>query len=328
MAPLAASRSDEVAFVITVGASGIAPAQQTSWAMENEFRHQGITAESFIHSISRKGLGFLVSAGFFAESTYDPQPPLVELHQPLLAIWGNMERVSPPLESYLAMKEALDHGGHESYTFLFVPDADHGLRFSPDGFVSSEQFVAGYPEEMIAWLKDVIKGEELATNVVIGDPPQQNYYSSSEAIESSWVDSVWLHLGNLVLFVVLSLSYFVIASLRLFTKNKVNHPHTRLLWYARIAAILLMVTPLFYFGYFGYVMMTYEPGPVLMGRPIPWLILQLLSVATIVFIILLTVSWSYTRSIITGADRVRFSFLVIGGVLFIPWALYWHILSV
>jgi uncharacterized protein len=39
IAPLAASRSDEVAFLVLVGASGVPPAQQEAWSMENSLRH-------------------------------------------------------------------------------------------------------------------------------------------------------------------------------------------------------------------------------------------------------------------------------------------------
>src|SRR5690606_14162162 len=132
-------------------------AQQTSWAMENEFRHQGITSKSFIHSMTRAGMHFLVSVGMFAEATYDHIPPLEQLEQPILAILGNNDRTAPPAESYEIMKGALDRGGNKQYTFQFIPNADHNLRKSLDGVTSSNEFAIGYPEAMTSWIHDVVR---------------------------------------------------------------------------------------------------------------------------------------------------------------------------
>ena len=44
VAPLAATRSDDVAFVITVAGGGIGPAEQTAWATEGELRRQVVTS--------------------------------------------------------------------------------------------------------------------------------------------------------------------------------------------------------------------------------------------------------------------------------------------
>ena len=66
---LAASRSGDVSFVITVGANGVPPIQQTSWHLENTLRHQGVTAHSFLNAVTRKSLRFALSAEMFAEAT-------------------------------------------------------------------------------------------------------------------------------------------------------------------------------------------------------------------------------------------------------------------
>src|SRR5690606_8962646 len=72
VAPLAASKSSDVAFVVAVSASGVPPIQQTAWALENLLRHQGVTSSSMLQSITQNGMRFMVSAGMFAEATYNP----------------------------------------------------------------------------------------------------------------------------------------------------------------------------------------------------------------------------------------------------------------
>lgn len=66
VAPIAASRSEEVAFVVLAAASGVPPAQQHSWSLENQLRHQGVSG-SMIEAISRTGVRLLIGADMFAD---------------------------------------------------------------------------------------------------------------------------------------------------------------------------------------------------------------------------------------------------------------------
>lgn len=143
VAALIASQNSDVSFVITVGASGVMPAQQTSWAMEHHYRYLGITSTSFLHTMTRTGMRFLVSMGLFAEALYDHVPPLEKMQQPILALWGSKDRITPPAENYALMRTALERGGNDHVTFQFIPDASHDLRESPDGFIESEFHASG-----------------------------------------------------------------------------------------------------------------------------------------------------------------------------------------
>lgn len=322
--PLAATRSEAIAFVITVSASGITPAQQTSWAMENKFRHEGIHSKSFILAITREGMRFLVSAGMFAESSYNHVPPLEALQQPLLAIWGSFDRIGPPVENYHIMRGALERGNNGYSTFHFVPNADHDLRLSTDGFESIESFAPGYAEAMITWVNDVLAGRNkgIHTN---GNLPKQDYPSPHGIAEPSWFDSVWLQLSTLLALIVLFSSYYVIALARRMRRHKANSVSTRLSWYARILSISGVSSVLGFFGYFGYIMMSDRAGFVIFGRPLPWLVLQLLSLLTYVLVLFLAISWHKLRSMKGFSENIRFGLLLIGGILFVPWAFHWHL---
>jgi hypothetical protein len=67
-------------------------------------------------------------------------------------------------------------------------------------------------------------------------------------------------------------------------------------------------------------------GPVVIGRPIPWLVLQCLAVATVVATAATARSWRRHRRDLPRADRVRLGLLAAAGLLFLPWATYWGLL--
>ena len=67
-------------------------------------------------------------------------------------------------------------------------------------------------------------------------------------------------------------------------------------------------------------------GPVLIGRPIPWLVLQLLAVATVVATVATALAWRRHRRDLTRPERARLGLLTVGGLVFLPWATYWGLL--
>lgn len=67
-------------------------------------------------------------------------------------------------------------------------------------------------------------------------------------------------------------------------------------------------------------------GPVLGGRPVPWLILQLLAVVAVVATVATAVAWRRQRRELTGASQVRLGVLLAAGLVFLPWAAYWGLL--
>lgn len=64
----------------------------------------------------------------------------------------------------------------------------------------------------------------------------------------------------------------------------------------------------------------------MLGRPILWLTLQLLAVATVAATAAVALSWRRHHRDIGTADRIRFTLLTIGGILFVPWAISWGLL--
>ena len=62
------------------------------------------------------------------------------------------------------------------------------------------------------------------------------------------------------------------------------------------------------------------------GRPLPWLILQLLAAATVVATVATAVAWRHHRRNLTGASHARLGVLMAAGLVFLPWAAYWGLL--
>lgn len=327
VAPLAASKSDQVAFVITIGGAGIKPIQQQTWYLENRMDHQGVKSQSMIQSVIRNGAGFAISAGMFPEANYDPIPVLKNLKQPLLALWGSKDRLVPPLESSLVMNKYLKSNGDHPYTLQFIEGADHGgYNNDDDGFNSLDTLAPGYKAAMTSWLKQVIQGNPPHSQIM-GQAPQQERSAPIDVTELYWYDSFGLHLGMIIIFLITFIGYYLAGLFRK-TKGTVVIPAS----IRRFAPALAFTGLISTLGFTMFLLSIWmnggkNVGLVISGQPLYWFLIQLFAVTTCVLILLLAISWWKARQALGGTHRIRLTLLLIGGVLFIPWALYWQLLN-
>jgi dienelactone hydrolase len=290
VAPLAATRSPGISYVITVGASGVGGARQTSWYWGNVLRHQGISG-SLLRTLPGQGTRFAVGAGLFPEADYDPVPVLKRLKQPLLALWGDLDISHAPLESSRIFAGAL--AANPDHAIRFVPGGGPDLYATGDaGFDRRPSVVPGYPEAVAAWLADR-HGVHVETPAFTQRP--------TEPLEPlAWWESVWAQ--GIALLVLLA--GFAGALLR--------RPTRRL-------GGLGVVTVAGFTGLLGWAQASgmKDFGPVLFGRPLPWLLLQALAVATVV-------AWGFALARLRNPDGRRGLLLPLAaGLVFVPWALYW-----
>lgn len=340
--PMAAARPEgreRVDFVVLVAASGVPPARQHAWNLKNELRHQGVSG-SMVEAISRTGTRLLVGADMFAEANHDPVPPLEQLQQPVLALWGVKDRIEPPVESARIVHRALERGGNENYTIRFFPEAEHGLRSSPDGFAIRERFVSGYPETVASWVKEVASGEAPGPSIAGPDPEQVR--SSRPLAPLAWWESNWVQLGAMGLPILAFASYPAVALVGLvgaLARLVLGRPHLapepttatarrRVRLYALLLSATGLAAVLGFVGYFGYLVFTAASavGPVMVGRALPWLALQALAIGTVAFTLALAGSWWLARAQITRAELTRVGILFAGVVVFVAWAAYWGLL--
>lgn len=87
VAPLAASRSDSLAFVIVVGANAIPPLQQQTWEVSCALQRQNVSG-SLVKWAEPNMYRLLAGIGMYPEAYYNAETVLRHVRQPLLGIWG------------------------------------------------------------------------------------------------------------------------------------------------------------------------------------------------------------------------------------------------
>ncbi|GAA2069986.1 alpha/beta hydrolase [Actinomadura alba] len=322
VAPLAASRSTEVAFVIVVGGNAMTPIRQQLWNETSSLRREGVSGSVIDHG-KRNFTRLGGDAGLFAEAYFDAEGVLARVRQPLLGVWGARDLQTPPEDNPPLFARALRRGGNTHYTFRFFAGADHGAHESPDGGVTRGPALApGYAELVGSWVRDVTSGR--LPNADAPTPPQQDD-PSIEAPPSAWWESAWTQLAAFVLFVVAFTAYPLVALVRRL-RGRRTRPVSR---WARLLAgggLAAVIGVFFYLFYLMAAGRSPDPGPVFAGRPLPWLALQGLAVAAIAAGIATAVAWRRTAARVPRGERVRLGLLLSGGAVFLPWAFYWGLL--
>ncbi|TDD88695.1 alpha/beta hydrolase [Actinomadura darangshiensis] len=319
--PLAASRSPEVAFAIVVGGNAMPPIRQQNWNEVSDLRRVGVSG-SLIDRGKPALARFAGDAGLFAEAYFDAQDVLERVRQPLLGVWGGYDLQTPPGDNPPLFAKALRKGGNTHYTFRFFPDADHAAHRTPDGGITrGPELAPGYADLVGTWVHDVTSGKLPEADTAA--PPHQEH-ASTEVPPLPWWESLWVHLGAAVLFLVAFTAYPLVALARRLRGRRVR-PATR---WARLLAGAGFVAAFGPFFYLFYLVAGSQPdpGPVLGGRPLPWLILQALAVATVVAAIGTAVEWRRAAAAVARTERVRLGLLVAAGVVFVPWAVHWGVL--
>ncbi|MCP2166690.1 alpha/beta hydrolase family protein [Goodfellowiella coeruleoviolacea] len=318
VAPLAASRSTDVAFVVTVGANGGPPAQQQAWNYDNRLAEAGVRGS--LPSTVRTGVRVSAGVGLFPEAYYDPVPALERVRQPVLGLWGARDKLTPAAESMRIFQDTFDRIGNTHYTLRVIPDAEHTMHRSPDGYTKLDEFGPGYLDLVGSWVNQLDAGPPHAS--VDPAPHQDRLTVPITALR--WYESAWLQVAALVGLLMVFLSYPVTALVRRLAGRRTVPLAARP---ARWLAATGLATVLGFLGYVGYLVLGggQALGPVVLGRPIPWLVLQLLSVGVLVATAATVLAWRRQHHHVAG-QRLRLGLLTAGGVALLPWALYWGLL--
>ncbi|MEV7781138.1 prolyl oligopeptidase family serine peptidase [Kitasatospora sp. NPDC088351] len=340
---LAAGRSSDVAFVVTAGAVGLSPLRQQAWAYGGYLRHHGVHG-SLLPAMQRTAARVVAGAGLFPEADYDPVPAWTGVRQPVLAEWGTLDREAAPQESAAIIRDALDRGGNTHYTLRAVPGVRHNLnRTADDGFDRPSDLPPDYADAESAWIHHLADGPPAIS--VDAMPPQE--YRSTALTPLAGYEGPWLQLAAVLVCGVGFAGYPLTALVRrLRPGGRADAPRTPSArparWLAGAGLTALAGGPLYLL--FMVVTAGALPGPVLLGRPLPWLLLQLAAVTAVVAATALAVRFAATlavrrrrirgagggpaagASVPARAERVRLGLLAVAAVVFVPWALYWGLL--
>ncbi len=317
--PLAASRSADVAFVILVGASGVSPARQQSWYLGTLLRHYGVSG-SMLTAIPVTLIRLAVSANLFAEADFDVVPSLQHLHQPVLAVWSTHDYDHPPQEASHMLQQALDRAGNTHYTIRFFADSDPGLHLSTDSVSRLDGLAPGYADLVADFVGEVAAGRPSAR--CVESPPQQDRQSQALA-PLAWYESPVAELAAIILFVLAFAGYPLVAVARRISGHR---RASAVGWPARLVAAAGLITTLVFPAYLFAAQVLLPPGPLIVGRPLPWLAFQALSVTTVVSTVVTALRWWRRSGTIKRGEQMRLGLLVVGGVMFGVWAVYWGLL--
>ncbi|SEL75627.1 alpha/beta hydrolase family protein [Streptacidiphilus jiangxiensis] len=294
--------SGEVAFLITAGAVGLTPARQQAWAYGEFLGHHHVSG-SLTDALATTGSRQLVGAGLFPEADYDPVPAWRRVHVPVLAEWGALDREAAPQESARIIGAALDAGGNTHHVLRFVPDVRHNLNLTDDdGFDRIDALPADYAAYEAAWIGAVTRGAAPAS-AVVGTPDRQDR-TSAPLTPLAWYETGWVQSAVLTLLVAGFGGTLLRGGRRL----------GRAAFRTAAAGLAALLGAL---GYLLFCVVTAANaiGPVVLGRPLPWLALQLLALGCV-----------------AGAVQVAFARrrdalpLLAAAAVFVPWALYWGLL--
>ncbi|MGW1197545.1 alpha/beta hydrolase family protein [Streptomyces sp. NPDC002536] len=312
--PLAASHSAQVSYVVLVGTSGVSPARESAWSLENTLRHEGV-AGSLLRTVSVTGTRFLTDAGLLPEADYDPLPALRRVHQPVLALWGD-DHKSPPAESAVAIEKALRDGGNTDVTIRFFSHADHKLHTSSDGFQRGEQLTPGYVDTVASWvaghghrIDDALPHQERRSHALAPLP----MYQGSAAQTAAFV------------FMVVSFAAYLLTELVRRLRKRPCAPGAGRA--PRWLAAAGLATVLGFLGYFRFVMKTLTTGPMLGDRPVCWLVLQLLTAGTALTAVTTALVWWRVRAMVSGRTHARLGLLGLTSALFFAWAPFWGLMT-
>ncbi|WP_214415531.1 alpha/beta hydrolase family protein [Sphaerisporangium fuscum] len=322
VAPIAASRSKDIAFVVLVGANALQPLRQQTWAVAAGLLKAGVSGP-LVDRAEFNLYRTLADGGLFPEPWYEPGPTLAAVRQPVLAIWGTADLLTPPRQTPPLLARGLEQGGNRHYTIRFFADADHAAHRTPDGGVTRlPQLAPGYAGLVGSWVADVTAGR-YPTAQVSGPTPTQ----ISPAVPvppPAWWESAAAQVAALALMLLAFTAYPVVASVRRLRGVR-RPPVTRA---ARLLSAGGLVSVLGSFCYLFYLVLTggklAAPGPVVAGRPLVWLALQAIALASVAATVITAKAWLRTRD--ARGERVRLGLLTLGGLVFLPWAVYWGLL--
>src|SRR5215510_10264765 len=190
VAPLAASLSKDVAFMINVSGAGVPPYQQVTYQAEAQMRHDGFSETEIVEAIAYINLKWQVArAGgegwdrlqaatqnarskrwaervqladkpedivpsWKLEMQYDPMPALEKVKCPVLAVFGELDTLTPVAETTANYRKGLGKGGNKDVTIKIFPNADHALLVwpKPNDQVHWPVLAAGYLDGMTNWI--------------------------------------------------------------------------------------------------------------------------------------------------------------------------------
>ncbi|MFD8542715.1 alpha/beta hydrolase family protein [Streptomyces sp. NPDC059649] len=319
VAPLAAARSTDVAFIVTIGGSGYDPLRTETWNLSTHLHHRGVGGP-FRRTISGPAAQFMGSTGLFPAAGYDPLPVLEQLHRtPVLALWGDHDTQVPPQESAQIFREALARAGNRHAVIRFVADGAHNGHRTSDGFdriggplfhgKKLGELTPRHAQTMTSWVHAVAAGHPPTSSAA--PAPGQALVTTPIPGHAryAWLAPTLLLLGFA--------AYPVGALLR---RGPVLRPVRWLAGFGLLAVVATVACSIAVF-----VAGDGAAAPVVWSRPASWLVVQALAVAVVVSAGASAAALRRQRLTSTWAVWLRLAPVGLAAVGFVPWAVWWGV---
>ncbi|MFJ9847024.1 alpha/beta hydrolase family protein [Kitasatospora sp. NPDC101155] len=319
VAPLAASRSTDVAFVVTIGGPGYDPLRTQAWNLTTHLQHQGVGGP-FRRTVAGPTAQFMAATGRFPEAGYDPLPVLERLHRtPVLALWGDHDTQVPPQESAQVFREALARAGNPHAVIGFVADGAHNGHRTSDGFdriggplfqgKKLGELAPRYAQTMTSWVQAVATGHPPASSAA---PAPGQTLASTPVPDHTW------YAGLAPALLLLGFAAYPMSAL--LRRGPVLRPVRWLAGLGLLAVVATVTCPIAVFA-----AGTGAATPVVWGRPASWLVVQALAVAVVVSACVSVVALWRRRLTPSWAVWLRLAPVGLAAVGFVPWAVWWGV---
>lgn len=224
----AASRSKDIRFIVAVGSS-VADGM-LFYYRDNLFRRYGLSstlrdvaekaqlaADTMFFNLRDESLLSTFSPRFYPPPDQYVQPAWSRVHQPVLAMWGQLDQNIPVGESILGLKNSLAQANNQNWTIRILPKANHDLKVSETGELHrpSRGYVPGALKTMTDWAHGVIDDPaNIPTMKQEGSTEPTGVLSKLRRYEKlRWYGNATVQIALLVLFLVSFLAN-TIAGLR------------------------------------------------------------------------------------------------------------------
>ncbi len=228
VAPLAASRSSDVAFVIVESAPAVSPLEHERLRVRAQLHADGFSPDVVVRAlafmdrkfeVARTGQGWqkledamkrandegwlsYVNPPSSLESlqwnwtyllSYDPRPALEKVTCPILVLYGQLDTIVPAAENREKMEAALKRAGNHDTTIKVFEKANHGFFAAITGGrregPSLKGLVPGYLQARVDWLRQhVPAGTDAAADIPIPGAPLPAPALTQPAVEPNATD--------------------------------------------------------------------------------------------------------------------------------------------
>ncbi len=188
-APLAASLSPEVAFLVLVASTGVTPAMQMRYGTAEHVRRAGygpdplaelaelrVAYEDYLRGHAERASvqalidvlsdrpwfplawvrRHLPSPGIWEDMDFDPTPIFARVHCPVLLFYGENDEWVPVDESIAAWQRAAAAAGNAAVTVVRLPGTTHHPTLHNGQDIASISPL--YTEQLLAWVDRVVNG--------------------------------------------------------------------------------------------------------------------------------------------------------------------------